>query len=77
MPQIRAIRGRALPAIDHTLVLENIWVVVAIAAGGGGLMGEIVGFAHGNLGCGIKLGIMAGAAVIIFGAIWFFSPAGA
>lgn len=66
-----------MPAIDHTLVLDNIWVVVAISVGAGGLIGEVSGFLHGNLGCGAKLAIVASAALIIFGAIWFFSPPGA
>jgi hypothetical protein len=66
-----------VPAIDHTLVLDNIWVVVAISVVGGGLFGEVAGFLHGNLGCGVKLVIIASTALMIFGAIWFFSPPGA
>jgi hypothetical protein len=66
-----------VPAIDHRLVLDNIWIVVAISVGAGGLIGEVAGFTHGNLGCGAKLVIVAAAAGMIFGAIWFLSPPGA
>jgi hypothetical protein len=72
--QSETIRGRAMPVIDHSLVTENLWVVVAISVGAGGLIGEIAGFVHGNLGCGLKLAIMAAAALVIFGSIWFFAP---
>ncbi len=64
-----------MPTIDHKLVVENIWVVVAIAVGGGGMIGEIAGFLHGNLGFGPKIMIGLGAAAVIFGSIWFFAPA--
>jgi hypothetical protein len=64
-----------VPSIDHDLVQQNIWIVAAIAVGAGGFMGEIAGFVHGNLGCAAKLMIVAGAALVIFGAIWFFAPA--
>ncbi|HEX4158482.1 MAG TPA: hypothetical protein VHY79_08395 [Rhizomicrobium sp.] len=63
-----------MAAIDHSLIVENIWVVVAIALGGGGLIGEVAGFLHGNLGFGAKIVIGAGAALVIFGSIWFFAP---
>jgi hypothetical protein len=54
--------------------MENLWVVAAISVGGGGLIGEIAGFVHGGLGCGLKLAIVAGAGLVIFGAIYFFAP---
>ena len=68
------IRVRPLPTIDHSLVQDNLWIVISICVGAGGVMGEIAGFLHGNLGCGFKLMIIAGAALMIFGAIWFFAP---
>lgn len=69
------IRARAVPTVDHSLVVQNIWVVVAISLGCGGFIGEIAGFLHGDLGMGAKLLIGAGGALIIFGSIWFFAPA--
>ncbi len=69
------LNGLAVPVIDHSLVLENLWVVAAISLGGGGFMGEIAGFLHGDLGCGPKVVIGASAALLIFGSIWFFAPA--
>lgn len=64
-----------MPTIDHTLVVENIWVAVAISLGCGVFIGEIAGFLHGDLGMGPKLLIGAGAALVVFGSIWFFAPA--
>jgi ABC-type glucose/galactose transport system permease subunit len=64
-----------MPAIDHTLILENIWVVISISVGFGAIIGEIAGFVHGNLSLGPKFVIGAGAALVIFGSIWFFAPA--
>jgi hypothetical protein len=64
-----------MPAIDHTLLLQNIWVVVSISLGLGALIGEVAGFLHGNMGFGAKIVIGAGGALVIFGSIWFFAPA--
>ncbi|HTT83613.1 MAG TPA: hypothetical protein VMF67_09025 [Rhizomicrobium sp.] len=64
-----------MPTIDHAAVLDNPWLVAAISFAGGGLAGEVAGFLHGDLGCGLKVAIGAGVALIIFGAIWFFAPA--
>jgi hypothetical protein len=64
-----------MPSVDHKLILENLWVVISISLGLGGLIGEVSGFLHGNLGCGAKIVIGASFALLIFGSIWFFAPA--
>ena len=64
-----------MPAVDHKLILDNLWVVISISLGLGGLIGEVSGFLHGNLGFGAKILIGLGAALVIFGSIWFFAPA--
>ena len=64
-----------MPVIDHSVVTDHLWLVAAVSLGGAGLMGEVAGFLHGNLGCMAKLMIVAGAALVIFGSIYFFAPA--
>jgi uncharacterized membrane protein HdeD (DUF308 family) len=65
-----------MPVIDHTLVMQNLWVVVAISLTCAGIIGEVAGFLHGDLGCGPKIVIVSGAALVIFGSIYFFAPTG-
>lgn len=64
-----------MPVIDHAAVVQNLWLVVVISLGGGGLVGQVAGFVNGDLGIGARLVIGAGAALIIFGCIYFFAPA--
>ena len=64
-----------MPAVDHAIILQNPWLVAAIALTGGGLAGGVAGFVHNDLGLGPRLVIVAGIALIIFGAIWFLAPA--
>lgn len=60
--------------VDHSTVLENLWLVGAISLGGGGFVSQAAGFAHGDLGCGLKILIALGTALIIFGCIYFLAP---
>jgi hypothetical protein len=60
--------------VDHSLVLDNPWLVAAISLGGGGFAGLISG-SFGDLGFLTKLIIAAGTALIIFATIYFFAPA--
>jgi hypothetical protein len=64
-----------MPAITHAMVMQNLWLVAAISLGGGGFAGQIVGIVHADLGLGVKLVIIAGIALVIFGTIYFFASA--
>ena len=61
--------------VDHSLVLENPWLVAAISLGGGGFVWQVAGTVNGDLGFLAKLMIAAGTALIIFATIYFFAPA--
>ena len=64
-----------MPVNDHAFLFKNLWLVVAISMGGGGFVSQVAGFVHNDLGMGGKLLIAIGAALVIFGSIYFFAPA--
>ena len=63
-----------MPGIDHGAMMQDPWLVAAIAAGGGGFAFQVASFVHSDLGFLAKLVIGAGIALIIFGTIYFFAP---
>ncbi len=61
-----------MPVSDDSTVLHNLWLAVAISLSGGGFAGQIAGVVHGDLGILPKLVIGVGAALVIFGTLYFF-----
>lgn len=59
---------------DHQTLLDNLWLFAGISLGGGGFAG-LVASVFADLGCGLKLLVSLGVAIVIFGTIYFSAHA--